>query len=870
MAQISPSYPDGSRMLIIQCHPTSEDIQSGVPNSSQSGKMLKSALFKAGIAPSDVSFDYLTTTYPGLRGLATEEAQDALRNERKHLLNRVRQANFEVILLIGEAVKTEWGIKDSFRAVRGFIFPTANGLRVPTICTFNPQSLFSGQSHEEITFMNDLIKAIEISQKGWLPPKENFLLAPSVQDVREWARSCLTEHPTLYVDIESTGDLHKRDRNNITMIGMYRRDLDQALVVPIRDADGYYWDLKEWPYVQEYVRECLSACECVFHNGEFDVKHLNYQGFGPVRIGGDTILLHHALHPELPHDLGYVTSVHGKIPYWKGTLKNAKNQSAIDPLELRAYNARDCVATGQIEQELIIENFEQGTLSTYTDISVPMLSVVLEMNANGLPVDAKRLVRWKLALSKNSVDLLFQMKTLWTIHPEFNWSSDHQVAYLFYGELPASHSTKEADYAKYFVEGCKLKRDTKKFALLEEYINIYKDTKPFRKVPKLNVKRGKKGSSVDDEMRLRLKTSSINRMIEIDGLKSPEARADERSDLEQMVRVLEALGDFAGNEKLLKTYTNLHIEPDGRVHVGFKVHGTRTGRLSSYSPNGQNIPKEAKKIFVAPEGWKFVSFDYSNLELVVLAYVAGIQHYINVFQRGLNVHTENTKLFLGITEDNPNWDKWRRALKVYVFGRNYGGTVKGIYRRLLTEVKGLRMTLKQFEKLDRDYFAKLPEYKKWYDETEDTLRSTRILHNSFGRIRIFLGDIEACVRAGLNFPIQSTAADIMAYGLINFKRVLDSAKRKRSDIKTQPVLTVHDSLVLLVPEREILMATKMLKRTMCAPVNIGGQMITFTGDITVGDDLASGDEYKIDDAIAEYQGRKDEATGAKEVRTLQS
>jgi DNA polymerase-1 len=80
----------------------------------------------------------------------------------------------------------------------------------------------------------------------------------------------------------------------------------------------------------------------------------------------------------------------------------------------------------------------------------------------------------------------------------------------------------------------------------------------------------------------------------------------------------------------------------------------------------QNQPSEAKKIFVAPQGWKFIQFDFTNLELVVLAYVAGIKHLINVFQNGLNVHDENTKLFLGITPDDPNWKMWRRVMMIFL------------------------------------------------------------------------------------------------------------------------------------------------------------------------------------------------------------
>jgi DNA polymerase I-like protein with 3'-5' exonuclease and polymerase domains len=568
------------------------------------------------------------------------------------------------------------------------------------------------------------------------------------------------------------------------------------------------------------------------------------------------MLLHHALHPELPHSLDYVTSVYGNIPYWKATLKKAKSQLEIDNKELRTYNARDCLAMMQIEPELEAECIEQGTHEIYKDISMPLLPIVLEMNNNGLPVDASRLVTWRSELTSRNESILDAMSNLWPIHKAFNWNAGQHVAWLFYGKKPKTYSEKEVGYANYFVPGCKLKRNTKKFQALEEYIKVFTETKPFRTLVDLSIKMTATGPSTDEEMRVRIREAIIRRTEKLINMtRKTEEHYDEETDIAAMRQIIDNLMEYATNGKLISTYTKLHIEPDGRVHPGFRISGTATGRLSSYSPNGQNLPPDAKRIFVAPKGWKFIQFDYTNLELVVLAYIAGVSYLISVFKQGLNVHDENTKRFLEINKTHPEWDNLRRVMKMYVFGRNYGGGLKGMYRRLLTGIPGLQMTFKQFEELDKKYFDLMPEYKVWYNETIDTLRRTRTLTNAFGRMRIFLGPIDNIVREGLNFPIQGSAADIMSLGLIDFFKVYKEAKAQGA--RMQLVLSVHDSAVVLAPESEIKDVLRLFASTFCKPRRIGEYDVSFKGDVKIMDDLKGKkeDEKSLDEWVKEYDSR---------------
>jgi DNA polymerase I-like protein with 3'-5' exonuclease and polymerase domains len=820
------------------------DIVEGEPLSTNTGRWLKHELYECGIKPFDCYIDYLMPSYPGHARLTSIEAQDEMAEYRSTLQRNInKHSKLKVLLLFGPEVLPEFGITDPLTKTRGFVFDESTPVLLPT---FRPQTLFMGGGEQEVTFLNDLSKAADIAKNGFTRPPEHFITNPSLATVKAFCKQLLKKETRLYVDIEAIGSLNDRDHNEITMIGVMNGRTKQVLVVPFLVQGGSrFWESREEDEVRSIIREVLTKQPCVFHNAEYDIKHLNYQGFGPVRLGGDTMLLHHALHPELPHSLDYVTSVYGNIPYWKATLKKARHQLDIENKALWTYNARDCLATAQIEPELEKDCREQDTYKIYEDISMRMLPIVLEMNNNGLPVDVTRLVKWRRELEVRNTGILDTMPQLWEIHPAFNWDSRQHMQWLFYGQKPATFSEKKAKYAEYFMQGNKKKKNTKVFATLEAYIGVFELTRPFRSLPSLAVKKSKTGASTDDEMRKRIREAIIRRVeILLNAKTTDEEREQEKVELAAMRQVIDNLAEYAVNGKLLSTYTKLHIEPDGRVHPGFRVSGTKTGRLSSYSPNGQNLPPDAKKIFVAPQGWKFVQFDFTNLELVVLAYFVGIPYLIDVFKRGLNVHDENTKRFLKILDTDPNWEEWRRVMKMYVFGRNYGGGLKGMYRRMLTAIPGLQMTFKQFCKLDKDYFRLMPEYGKWYDETIDELRRTRVLHNAFGRIRIFLGEIEAIVREGLNFPIQGTAADIMAYGLIDFFEVYK--QKKAEGYQMQLCLSVHDSAVVLAPESEIKELLHMFKGTMCTPRQIGEYEVPFTGDVKIMDDLKGKKKIKDD------------------------
>lgn len=258
--------------------------------------------------------------------------------------------------------------------------------------------------------------------------------------------------------------------------------------------------------------------------------------------------------------------------------------------------------------------------------------------------------------------------------------------------------------------------------------------------------------------------------------------------------------------------------------------------------NAQNIPSAAKQVFVPEKGHAFVQGDFSNLEVRVMAYEFGDKVLEKLFLDGKNIHDENTKVMFGITPDHPNWKNIRRAAKVFVFGRSYGGGVRGIYERVCADVPEVNLTMEQFRKADNKYFDAHPALRDGFAKAAQTARDTRTCVTATGRKRFFLGTFDEIEREGINTPIQGAAGDIANESIIdNYEECL-----KHDDWKM--VATVHDSIVNEVPIADIDLCAKCLKAIMEKPRHLWDRDVIFPADIEVSTvswaDMISYEEWK--------------------------
>ncbi len=259
--------------------------------------------------------------------------------------------------------------------------------------------------------------------------------------------------------------------------------------------------------------------------------------------------------------------------------------------------------------------------------------------------------------------------------------------------------------------------------------------------------------------------------------------------------------------KLKSTYTDAlpgFVNPStGRVHTAYALASTTTGRLSSSEPNLQNIPirtEEGRKIrraFVAPEGRKLISADYSQIELRLLAHLADIPALKRAFADELDIHAMTASEMFGVPIEGMAADVRRRA-KAINFGIIYGISAFGLANQL-------GIARDEAGAYIRKYFERFPGIRDYMEATKKFARANGYVTTLFGR-KCHYPRINASnpserafnERAAINAPLQGTAADIIRRAMVR----MDDALTKAA-LSARMLLTVHDELVFEAPDDEV-------------------------------------------------------------------
>ena len=288
--------------------------------------------------------------------------------------------------------------------------------------------------------------------------------------------------------------------------------------------------------------------------------------------------------------------------------------------------------------------------------------------------------------------------------------------------------------------------------------------------------------------------------------------------------------------KLKSTYTdklpNQVSQSTGKVHTSFHQAVTTTGRLSSSDPNLQNIPirtedgRRIRQAFEPSDGNKFISADYSQIELRVMAHMSKDEGLLEAFREGQDVHSKTASEVFDVGIKDVTSDL-RRNAKAINFGLIYGisafglGKQLGISRNLAAEYMAM-------------YFEKYPDVKKYMESTKEFASQNGYVETLFGR-RLYLRDInatnamrrQASERAAINAPVQGTAADIMKIAMINMHKAI---KTQKSEAKL--ILQVHDELILDTPKDEIDKIVSLVTESMMGAANLD---VPLEIDIGIGD-----------------------------------
>ena len=478
----------------------------------------------------------------------------------------------------------------------------------------------------------------------------------------------------------------------------------------------------------------------VGHNIKYDLTMLANYGIelrGPLF---DTMIAHYLLQPELHHSMDYLAEVYLnyntiKIEELIGEKgKHQKNMRDLAPQNICDYACEDADITLRLKNILEKELKKEGAEKLFYEIEMPLVPVLAYMERNGARIDSDSLAETSTLFSQRLLTIENEIYTL--AGEQFNIASPKQVGDILFGKLKIIEKPK--------------KTKTGQFVTSEEVLAQVQNRHPI-----------------------------VKKILQHRGLK-----------------------------KLLSTYIDalptLVNPATGKIHTSYNQTVTATGRLSSSNPNLQNIPirdedgKEVRKAFVPEQGCLFLSADYSQIELRIMAHLSGDKNMIEDFCSGHDIHAATAaKIYKKPIEEVTKEE--RRKAKVANFGIIYGISVFGLAERM-------NVDRREAKELIENYFDTYSGVKEYIEQCKEEAKKNGYVETIFNRKR-FLPDINSrnavvrgyAERNAVNAPIQGSAADIIKVAMINIYR-----RMRELNLQSTMILQVHDELnfSVLPEERE--------------------------------------------------------------------
>jgi DNA polymerase-1 len=502
----------------------------------------------------------------------------------------------------------------------------------------------------------------------------------------------------------------------------------------------------------------------VGQNIKYDMQVLARYGIavGPV---DDTMVLSYVLegglHGHGMDELSEVHLGHATIKF-KEVAGSGKTAVTFDKVALEAaldYAAEDADITGQLYRLLKPRLVADHMVSIYETMERPLIPVLERMERRGILVDGKVLKALSDDFEIRLGELAIEIHKL--AGRDFNIGSPKQLGEILFDEMGLAGG-----------------------------------------------KKGKTGAYAT-------------------GADVLEGLAAEGHDLP--VRVLE----WRQLAKLKSTYTDAligEINPETkRVHTSYAMAVASTGRLSSNDPNLQNIPirtEEGRKIreaFIAEKGSKLVSADYSQIELRLLAHVAGIDALKEAFHDGQDIHAVTASQVFGVPIEGMD-AMVRRKAKAINFGIIYGISAFGLARQL-------QIPNGEAAQFIAAYFERYPGIKAYMEQTKIEAREQGFVTTLFGR-RCYVPGIKDpnparrnfSERAAINAPIQGGAADIIKRAMVKLEPALADA-----NLKAKMLLQVHDELIFEVPDKEVDATVALVKTVMEGAAHLDVPLVVEAG-----------------------------------------
>lgn len=497
-------------------------------------------------------------------------------------------------------------------------------------------------------------------------------------------------------------------------------------------------------------------------NIKFDMlilSNYNISVKGPLY---DTMLAHYLIQPDLKHNLDQLCLQYlnyEKVPTEELIGKKGKEQitmRSVSPEKLRDYACEDADLTLQLKLAIDPELDKAGVRELFETIEMPLVPVLASMENAGVKLNSEELNQYAVVLREQIIEL--EKDIIELAGEDFNVSSPKQLGPILFEKLKIDSNAK--------------KTKTKQYSTSEDVLIRLVDRHP----------------------------------------------------------IVQKVLDYRGLKKLLSTYVEalpqLVNRKTGKIHTSYNQAIAATGRLSSVNPNLQNIPirdeagREIRKAFIpSDDDHIFLSADYSQIELRIMAALSGDEEMQRAFNENKDIHSITAAKIYHIPENEVDSDMRRKA-KTANFGIIYGISAFGLSQRL-------NIPRTEAKELIDGYFENFPSIKEFMDKQIKLAQDQGYVETIKGRRR-YLSDINSAnavvrgmaERNAINAPIQGSAADIIKIAMINIHREME-----KKELQSKMILQVHDELNFDVLKPELEDMKDLVKKEMENAVNIGVQLI---------------------------------------------
>ncbi len=523
-------------------------------------------------------------------------------------------------------------------------------------------------------------------------------------------------------------------------------DEHEAFYIPISKN---YEEALDWVNIFKPLYEKESILK-IGQNIKYDYKVLSkYNTYIKGNIF-DTMIAHYLIQPEANHNMDYMaeTLLKYKTIHIEELIgekgKKQLNMRDLSPKDIYEYACEDADITLQLKNILEPKLKEVNEEKLFWNIEMPLIPILATMELNGVRLDTEALKDISNNLNKRLKQIEKNIYLL--AGEEFNISSPKQVGDILFGKLQIASKPKKTKTGQYITS--------------EEVLLSHKNKHP----------------------------------------------------------IIEDILNYRGLKKLLSTYVDslpkLINEKTQHIHTSFNQALTATGRLSSSDPNLQNIPirtndgKEIRRAFLPEPNSLFLSADYSQIELRIMAHLSKDENMIEAFNNNLDIHRATAAKIWHEPIENVT-DTQRKKAKQANFGIIYGITTYGLAQRM-------NISNKEAKELIEDYFKTFPKVKEYMENAKQKARERGYAETIFLRRR-YLNDINSrnatvrgfAERNAINAPIQGSEADIIKIAMIKIYN-----RFKELNLKAKMILQVHDELDFSVPKEEKEIVENIVKREM--------------------------------------------------------